>query len=281
MEFIFTSAGGHSSLYKNYRMEDSTPSHYKIDVLPAPESRRQCRHTGLGACTKNIKMTDTPPSDQETWSDNEIDVLPVPEPRRRPDEPYLVEQMAVTPFSRRLIRQYNGRKAREFAYRVDLTDRILCGLDLVRDERRLYDLWSCLLKHMRRDENVGDEDLVRFHFNHPSLTSGNIKVNLQRFADLTSETIRRRLSDVAQSKKGLHLDNNLDIMMGVIQFPRGGRRLTADNVTKSRCAGEVSRDSIITAWRWHSAFAGNGRNWMPVSLTNKPFTTTNVRRPNI
>ena len=57
---------------------------------------------------------------------------------------------------------------------------------------------------MHRDENVGDEDLVRIHFNHPGLTSGDIKANLQCFVDLTSETINRRLSEIAQSKEGLH-----------------------------------------------------------------------------
>ena len=240
---------------KKIKFDDAVPSDHEIGVSDDPGDDRDGCRNNFGDGVPSIKKTrlDSTVSVREnTEMTGAAPVTPpiVPvergrpaRPPRRPDEPFLVEQMAVTSFSRRLIRQYNGRKAREFAYRVDLTDRNLSGLDLVRYERRLYDLWSRLLKHMRRDENVGDEDLVRFHFNHPSLTSGDIKVNLQRFADMTSETISRRLSEVAQSKEGLRLDDNLEIMMGVIQFPRGGRRLTADNVAKSRCAGEVSRDS--------------------------------------
>ena len=239
-----------TNIWRDYR-EDSDNQQ--------PEIKKRCIYVG------RWPECDTPVEEQR-WKDtlNDIDMemtgaAPVTPPRspprhglvergnlirppRRPDEPFLVERVARTPFSRRLIRQYNHRRAQEIAYRVDLADRNLLGLDIVRDERTLHDLWSSLLTHMRRDENVGDEDLVRLHFNHPSLTSGDIKVNLQRFADLTPETINRRLSEVAQSKEGLALDDDLQIMMGVIQFPRGGGRLTADNVSKSRRAGYVQPD---------------------------------------
>ena len=149
-----------------------------VGITLSTTTERSIKRTRLDfdvSASENTEMTGAAPVTPPTVP---VERGHLARPRRRPDEPFLVEQIPVTPFSRSLIRQYNGRKAREIVYRVDLMDQNLSGLDLVRDERRLHDLWSRLMKHMHRDENVGDEDLVRFHFNHPSLTSGHISKSI-------------------------------------------------------------------------------------------------------
>ena len=146
---------------------------------------------------------------------------PARRPIQQPDESFFVEEViGRNLFSRRLIRQYGNRRAQDFAYRVSITDDDWDGLDFVHGKQRLRALWQGLMEHLKREETVDGEDLVRIHFNHPSLDAGDIKVNLQRFADLTPEVINDRLGEVAQSKRGLTFDGDLEIMVGLIKFPR-------------------------------------------------------------
>ena len=155
--------------------------------------------------------------------------------------------------SKRLMRQYNGRWSREIAYRVYLTDINLLGLDFVRDERRLHYLWSRLLTHMRRDENVGDEDVVRIH----STTLAWPRAILRSFYSVLRTWPRKPLTDAWAKSPRL---KRVCIWTRTFwfNFPEAAddwRMITSRNLD-ARARYRETRP--ITAWRWHSAFAASG-----------------------
>ena len=95
-------------------------------------------------------------------------------------------------------------------------------------------MWADVLRTIRND-NVLPSDLIRIHIAHRELPKGDIIIPLQTMASITVDSIMNRIDTVLQSYATLRADDQLEISVGIIRFPRGEGTFEMINLELDLC----------------------------------------------
>ena len=184
-------------------------------------------------------------------------------------------------FGRRLLRRYANGRATDAVYEVSLIRDDWNGRVLTDLQEELHGLWKRVIDHVIQ-EGARPRDLIRIHIGHRDLRHGEIRIPLQRIANLTSEAIMERIEKVMQSNKDLLIDDITEISVGVITTPDGEGRMiilsTNDNeLKKKRSLVVINNDDDLCLPRalavcraWDGYTKKNRWEWRNVCDGTKP-----------
>lgn len=132
-------------------------------------------------------------------------------------------------FGKKLKRKYGNGLATDTVYSVSIIDPAWLNQPFIDVQSEMTSMWEDVLR-MVQNQGVLPTDLIRIHLSHIDLPKGDIKIPLQKFGNLTAQAIMDRIAMVLQSYASLKVDDDLEISIGVIKFPRGEGRVCITNV---------------------------------------------------
>ena len=137
-------------------------------------------------------------------------------------------------FGKKLMRRYNGKMAQDTVYTVSITRPEWRESPMLEMESEMREMWADVLSTIRSD-NVLPSDLIRIHIAHRDLPKGDIIIYLQQVSTITVDSIMDRIATVLQSYVTLKADDQLEISVGIIRFPRGRGQLKMLNIENDLC----------------------------------------------
>ena len=121
---------------------------------------------------------------------------------------------------KKVMRTYKNGLATDTAYDISIVQDDWRGKRISDLTTEMKEMWQDVINTVTQDGAI-PTDLIRIHISHRDLRKGDIKIPLQRVGDITPEAIMNQIAMVLQSYDTLKADDILEIVVGLIKFPRG------------------------------------------------------------
>ena len=187
----------------------------------APPSKKM-RQTTLGQYGGEAPSTSVSQLPSTSYQDNRLDQQKAISDQPSPSTPPSSQNVPQYHLIKKGEKTFKKDGARDVMYEVRLNHEDWNGKRIKDVHEQLRNMFADVIRQARG--SLTDEDMGRVIIHHPDLTNP-IVISLRPLKNLNPEVIMSIIENVLSSHENLAIDDSLNINVGTIEIPKGGKHL--------------------------------------------------------